>query len=123
VFDGGLEETLMDTPDALIVESKGLKKDNSQGHDWLDDAELESPLFAESESANVVRMSRQAASSVPDARLDRFSAYLRHDGASSAEILVAQNQKVELEWCQRLKDLLRFLTIFHTPPRFLLTKL
>ena len=60
VDEGGVEVTFSHIPPALMIFSPSLKNDDNYAEDRLEEAELESPLLAKPEEANVVTLPSQA---------------------------------------------------------------
>ena len=81
-------------PVTVLVQPVALQPDDDEGHDGLDDAELERGLLAEAQEPDVVGVPGQAARAVHPAGLDGLAADLRHDVALPAEVLVAQSEEV-----------------------------
>jgi len=94
VDDADIDIAVFWGPVAIMVDSTILKENHDDGHEGLDDAELESSLFTEPEKSDVVGLSGETEGSGHPARLDRFSSDLRHDVALPTKVLITQAEKV-----------------------------
>jgi hypothetical protein len=77
-----------------MVMIKALKDDGNERHHRLDEAELQSGLFAKTEMRDCVRFATEATRAVNVTRFDRFATYFAHYVAFASEIFVTQTQKV-----------------------------
>jgi len=74
--------------------AKCLQKDDDEGHQRLDQAELQSGLLAEAQEANRVGLALQTAGAIQARCLDGLAANLRHNIALATQVLIAQRQEV-----------------------------
>ena len=81
-------------PVTVRVESLRLQDDGDEGHDGLDEAELQRGLLAEAQELDGVGAAGQAAGAVEPAGADGLAADLAHDVALAAQVLVAQGEEV-----------------------------
>lgn len=94
VDDGYVEVTAGDVEVSILVFAVSLEDHSDGGHERFDHTELQRGLFAEAQEADGVSLPFETASAVHAAGLDGFAPDLRHDGALSSQILVAQAQEV-----------------------------
>ena len=94
VDQGDVHVALGRVPVAVLVEVVALQPDDDEGHDGLDDTELQRGLLAEPQEADVVGMSGEAAGAVDPGGLDGLAADLGHDVALAPQVLVAERQEV-----------------------------
>ena len=64
VIDDGDGKVSGTVPVSVLIQTVGLEDDHNEGHDRLDEAELESSLLAEPQGPDVVAVARQAARAV-----------------------------------------------------------
>lgn len=81
-------------PITIVVVTKCLQKDDDEGHQRLNQAELQRGLLAEAQETDRIGLALQAAGTIQTRRLDGLPADLRHDVALTSKVLVAQRQEV-----------------------------
>ena len=94
VDEGGVEVTFSHIPPALMIFSPSLKNDDNYAEDRLEEAELESPLLAKPEEANVVTLPSQATCASDKTGPYILSPDLGHDVPFPAKVFVAQGEEV-----------------------------
>lgn len=82
-----------------MIFAMGLKDDGDDCHDGFDNAELESRLFAESQKADRVAHSNEAAGAVQTTWLYGLPSDLWHDSTLSSQILKGQAQEIVNDKC------------------------